>query len=79
MRKWDVYDALPPEFVGRYDVVHVRFFLCVVREGDLRSLLRKFMMMLSMSFLICLSAALFPFLARKDAKRDLRVSLTELC
>ena len=78
MRKWDVYDALPPELVGRYDVVHVRFFLCVVRDGDPRSLLRKFIKILSMSPNICPCAAICRFLVRNFTERGLRVSLTEL-
>lgn len=49
MRKWDVYeDDLPAELRGVYDIVHVRFFLCVIRDGDPRPLLRNLLMMLSM-------------------------------
>ncbi|MCJ1454376.1 hypothetical protein MMC28_004729 [Mycoblastus sanguinarius] len=46
MHKWDVYDDLPDEYLGRFDLVHVRFFLCVVRDSDPGVLLKRLLLML---------------------------------
>ena len=42
LREWDLFDeaALPPEAVGRYDVVHARLLFVVVRGGDPRPVIR---------------------------------------
>ena len=47
MRKFDVYDALPDEMVGRYDVVAIRLFVCVVRGENPAPIIDMAMKMLS--------------------------------
>ena len=46
----DVFQPFAAEFVGVYDVVHVRFFSTLVRPGNLRGLLENLSSLLSMRF-----------------------------
>ncbi|RHZ54841.1 class I SAM-dependent methyltransferase [Aspergillus thermomutatus] len=41
LRQWDIFDDVPPDLVGAYDVVHLRFFMLVVRESDPIPVIRK--------------------------------------
>lgn len=47
IRKLDIFEPLPEELVGKYDIVHVRLFLCVVRNDDLVPVLTNLLKMLS--------------------------------
>lgn len=42
----DIFAPIPTEMQGRYDVVHIRLFLCVVQGGDPMPLLRNLMLLL---------------------------------
>ena len=46
LRKWDIFDEVPSDVVGKYDVVHVRLLILVVRNGDPREVLTKLAKML---------------------------------
>ncbi|KAI2615588.1 hypothetical protein GGR54DRAFT_611901 [Hypoxylon sp. NC1633] len=39
-RRWDVFDAVPDDLVGRFDYVHTRLLVLVVRDGDPRPVIR---------------------------------------
>ncbi|EAW12432.1 class I SAM-dependent methyltransferase [Aspergillus clavatus NRRL 1] len=41
LRKWDIFDDAPPELIGAYDVVHLRFFMLVVRDSDPAPVIRN--------------------------------------
>lgn len=43
----DMFSSIPEELIGKYDVVHVRLFLCVVQDDDPRPLLKIILKMLS--------------------------------
>ncbi|CZT18010.1 uncharacterized protein RCC_03848 [Ramularia collo-cygni] len=46
-RELDIFtDALPEELLERYDVVHIRLFLCVIASGDPIPLLKNLMKLL---------------------------------
>lgn len=47
MYHFDAFGDLPNELVGKYDIVHVRLFLLIVRNNDPMPLLKKFVQMLS--------------------------------
>lgn len=53
IRKLDIYESLPEELVGQYDVVHVRLFLCVIKNNDPVPVLTNLLKMLS-EFQTCL-------------------------
>ncbi|MCJ1405147.1 hypothetical protein MMC11_008373 [Xylographa trunciseda] len=42
----DCFEPFPPEFVGQYDIVHARFWLCLVNNPDAPVLLRNLMTLL---------------------------------
>jgi hypothetical protein len=44
--EFDALAELPEHVKGRYDVVHVRLFLCVIRDNDPKSVIRNLMGML---------------------------------
>jgi hypothetical protein len=51
----DVFEPVPEQYVGKYDVVHIRFFAPVVREGDPGPVIKNVMKLLStflFSFLV---------------------------
>ena len=43
----DVFEPVPEEYKGKYDVVHIRFFTPVVRKGDPGSVIRTALDLLS--------------------------------
>ena len=48
LRVWDAFGDLPEEMRGRFDVVHVRAFCTVVKNGDPSVLIKNLMAILSM-------------------------------
>ena len=50
LRTLDVLSPVPEELVGRYDVVHVRLFLCVVRDNDPSVIISNLARLLSQYF-----------------------------
>lgn len=67
---FDVHGDVPVALQGKYDLVHVRLFLTVVKDNDPRPILNKMYRLLSQSFfclLECihlLSNRLMPLFAR---------------
>jgi hypothetical protein len=54
--KFQIMDALskvPDEFVEKYDVVHMRFFACVIRGGNTAPLIQHAIQLLSKSLSSC--------------------------
>lgn len=49
IRKLDIYKPLPEELVGKYDIVHVRLFICVIKDNDPVPVLTNLLKMLSES------------------------------
>ena len=47
MHKLDAFSPLPHELVGKYDIVHLRLFIVLVRNNDPAPLLRNLIQMLS--------------------------------
>ncbi|GIJ83008.1 hypothetical protein Asppvi_001525 [Aspergillus pseudoviridinutans] len=45
LRQLDIFDDVPPDLVGTYDIVHLRFFMLVVRESDPIPVIRKLLAM----------------------------------
>ena len=43
----NVFEPVPEEYKGKYDVVHIRFFTPVVRNGDPGSVIRTALDLLS--------------------------------
>ena len=46
LREWDIFDEVPSDAVEKYDVVHVRLLVLVVRNSDPREILAKIAKML---------------------------------
>ncbi|KAK0507995.1 hypothetical protein JMJ35_009884 [Cladonia borealis] len=46
MRKLDIHDEIPKELVGVYDIINIRFFLCVVKDRDPTPIIKKSLQML---------------------------------
>ena len=46
-----VFEPVPEQYTGKYDVVHIRFFTPVVQNGDPSVVVKCAMQMLSMIFL----------------------------
>ena len=46
LKTWNIFDDVPEEMVGIYDVVHVRLVVLVVRKSDIRNVIRKLLRML---------------------------------
>ena len=46
LRAWDIFDNVPNDLLAKYDIIHVRLLVLVVRKSDPRPLLRKFAKML---------------------------------
>ncbi|MCJ1470889.1 hypothetical protein MMC07_009537 [Pseudocyphellaria aurata] len=51
LKSLDIYSSVPEELIEKYDIIHVRLFLCVINDGDPRTLLKNILKML-----ICLIA-----------------------
>lgn len=47
LKQLDVFGELSDEYIGRYDVVHLRHFVCVVAGNDPMPLLKNLIKMLS--------------------------------
>lgn len=48
IRKWSFFDPVPTEWIGRFDVVHVRLLVVVfANHGDPRPVLKALVSMLS--------------------------------
>lgn len=47
IHKLDIKKPLPKEFIGQYDIVNVRLFLCVIRNNDPVPVLTNLIKMLS--------------------------------
>jgi SAM-dependent methyltransferase len=45
VKYWNIFEDVPPEFVGRFDFIHVRLLVMVI-EGDPRPVLRNLLSML---------------------------------
>ena len=45
LRHWNIFEDLPTDLIGKYDLVHVRLLVLVI-ERDPRSIIRKFLQML---------------------------------
>ena len=43
----DAFEPFPPEFVGHFDIVHVRFFLCLVNDAVAPALVENLTTLLS--------------------------------
>lgn len=44
--EWDIFEDPPEEMCGRYDIVHIRLVIFVVRNNDPRSIIRNLMKLL---------------------------------
>jgi len=44
--KLDIYDEVPEELVGKYDVIHIRFFMCVIKNANPEPVLDSLVKML---------------------------------
>lgn len=47
MHTWDIFADPPPQFVGYFDIVHVRLITVVIRENDPRPVLANLRKLLS--------------------------------
>ena len=47
LRHWDVNEDVPEDFVGVFDIIHVRFFSFVLRLGEVPSVIKRLYQMLS--------------------------------
>ena len=46
LRPWNIFDDVPSDVMGKYDIVHVRLLALVIEQGDPRSVLRNLLVML---------------------------------
>jgi len=46
IHKLDIFGEIPQRFCGQYDIIHIRFFLCVITQSNPRALLECLMAML---------------------------------
>lgn len=46
LRDWNVFDEVPHELLGKYDIIHVRLLILVVENSDPRPIIRKLIKML---------------------------------
>lgn len=51
MHIWDIFESVPDEFVGYFDIVHVRLITVVVKNNDPRLVLANLNKLLSMYLL----------------------------
>lgn len=47
LSKLDIFEPLPEELKGRYDVVHLRFFMTVARDDNMQIVIKNLKDMLS--------------------------------
>jgi hypothetical protein len=52
----DVFEPIPEEFVGKYDIVHIRFFMPVVQNNDPLPILKNVIKLLSMQLWLVFSS-----------------------
>ena len=53
----DIFRPIPARFVEKYNLIHIRYFACIVRNNDPRPIIQNVLRMLSMlgpSHLSCL-------------------------
>lgn len=50
MHKLDAFSTLPADLVGKYDIVHLRLFIVLIKHNDPVPLLRNLIAMLSKTF-----------------------------
>lgn len=50
MHVWNIFEEVPDEFIGYFDVVHVRLITVVVKNNDPRPILANLKKLLSMRF-----------------------------
>lgn len=55
MHTWDIFEEPPEEFLGYFDVVHVRLITVVVENNNPRPVLANLTKMLSMCNLVSIS------------------------
>lgn len=48
MHQWDIFQPPPAEFMGSFDVVHVRHLHLVVKDNDVVSIVKNLRALLSM-------------------------------
>ncbi|EFR01487.1 hypothetical protein MGYG_04495 [Nannizzia gypsea CBS 118893] len=41
LRQWDIFDDVPEEMIGKYDIVHLRLLILVVENSDPRPIIQK--------------------------------------
>ena len=46
LKTWNIFDSVPEQMIGIYDVVHVRLIVLVVQKSDPRTILRNLLRML---------------------------------
>lgn len=46
LKTWNIFEDVPDQMIGIYDVVHVRLLVLVVQKGDPRNILRNILQML---------------------------------
>ena len=46
LQYWNIFEDVPEELVGKYDIVHVRLLILVIEGGDPRSVLRHLLKLL---------------------------------
>ena len=46
MRTWNIFDDIPNDLLGKYDIVHVRLLILVVENSDPRPIVRKLVQLL---------------------------------
>ena len=71
LRRWSVYDEVPDDLVGVYDVVHIRTFSFVLKDADIPTVLEHLAKLLSMCRPIFTSKSYLPlllFLHSTDSK-----------
>ena len=47
----DCFKSFPEEYRGKFDVINIRFWLCVVNDDSADALLTNILTLLSMSFI----------------------------
>ena len=69
LQKLDIFKPLPEELVGKYDVVHLRFFMTIAKDSDIGVALGNLRRMLSMFFLLLIFTFLgLPFIHHSNVR-----------
>ena len=50
LHHWDMFQEPPPEFIGQFDLVHVRLVTLVIKDNDPEPLIRNLRKLLSMNY-----------------------------